>query len=93
MNLKIYTVKSELEVQREYPDILLVPRDRSKGYNIVMIEFKYLKKGEEKKLKEKQKEAKEQILRYSNFDEIKDIEKLNKYTVVAVNDKIYVEKV
>ena len=93
MNLKIYTVKSELEVQREYPDILLVPRDRSKGYNIVMIEFKYLKKGEEKKLKEKQKEAKEQILRYSNFDEIKDIEKLNKYTVVAINDKIYVEKI
>ena len=93
MNLKIYTVKSELEVQREYPDILLVPRDRSKGYNSVMIEFKYLKKGEEKKLKEKQKEAKEQILRYSNFDEIKDIEKLNKYTVVAINDKIYVEKI
>ena len=93
MNLKIYTVKSKLEVQIEYPDILLVPRDRSKGYNSVMIEFKYLKKGEEKKLKEKQKEAKEQILRYSNFDEIKDIEKLNKYTVVAVNDKIYVEKI
>ena len=44
MNLKIYNVKSELEVQREYPDILLVPRDRSKGYNSVMIEFKYLKR-------------------------------------------------
>ena len=93
MNLKIYTVKSELEVQREYPDILLVPRDRSKGYNSVMLEFKYLKKGEESKLKEKQKEAKEQILKYSNYDEIKDIEKLNKYTVVAVNDKVYVEKI
>lgn len=93
MNLKIYTVKSELEVQREYPDILLVPRDKSKGYNAVMIEFKYLKKGEENKLKEKQKEAKEQIIRYSNYDEIKDIEKLNKYTVVAINDKVYTEKI
>lgn len=93
MNLKIYTVKSELEVQREYPDILLVPRDRSKGYNSVMIEFKYLKKEEENKLKEKQKEAKEQIIRYSSYDEIKDIEKLYKYTIVAVNDKIYVEKI
>ena len=93
MNLKIYNVKSELEVQREYPDILLVPRDRAKGYNAVMIEFKYLKKVEEGKLKEKQKEAKEQILKYSNYDEIKDIEKLNKYTVVAVNDKVYVEKI
>ena len=93
MNLKIYTVKSELEVQREYPDILLVPRDRSKGYNSVMVEFKYLKKGEENKLKEKQKEAKEQILKYSNYEEIKEIEKLHKYTVVAVNDKVYVEKI
>ena len=93
MNLKIYNVKSELEVQREYPDILLLPRDRAKGYNAVMIEFKYLKKVEESKLKEKQKEAKEQILKYSNYDEIKDIEKLNKYTVVAVNDKVYVEKI
>ena len=93
MNLKIYNVKSELEVQREYPDILLVPRDRTKGYNAVMIEFKYLKKDEGSKLKEKQKEAKEQILKYSNYNEIKDIEKLNKYTVVAVNDKVYVEKI
>ncbi len=93
MNLKIYNVKSELEVQREYPDILLVPRDRSKGYNSVMIEFKYLKKNEENKLKEKQKEAKEQIIKYSNYDEMKDIEKLNKYTIVTVNDKIYIEKI
>ena len=92
MNLKIYNVKSELEVQREYPDILLVPRDRSKGYNSVMIEFKYLKKGEESRLKEKQEEAKKQVLKYSNYDEIKDINKLNKYTIVAVNDKIYVDK-
>ena len=93
MNLKLYTVKSELEVQREYPDILLVPRDRSKGYNSIMVEFKYLKKGEENKLKEKQKEAKEQIFKYSNYNEIKDIEKLHRYTITAVNDKLYVEKV
>ena len=93
MNLKLYTVKSELEVQREYPDILLVPRNRSKGYNSIMVEFKYLKKGEENKLKEKQKEAKEQIFKYSNYNEIKDIEKLHRYTITAVNDKLYVEKV
>ena len=93
MNLKEYTVKSEPEVNRKYPDILMVPRDRSKGYNSIMIEFKYLKKGEENKLKEKQEEAKKQILEYSQFEEIKNIEKLNKYTVVAVNDEIYVEKV
>ena len=93
MNLKIYSVKSELEVEREYPDIVLIPRDRSKGYNAIMVEFKYLKKSEEGKIAEKQKEAKEQIERYSNSEEMKDIEKMNKYTIVVVNDKLYVEKI
>ena len=93
MNLKIFTVKSELEVEREYPDIVLIPRDRKKGYNAIMVEFKYLKKNEENKVEEKQKEAREQIERYSNTQEMKDIEKMNKYTIVVVNDKINVEKI
>lgn len=58
-----------------------------------MIEFKYLKKDEKNKLKEKQEEAREQIKRYSKSEEIKDIENLNKYTVVVVNDEIFQEKV
>ena len=93
MNLKIYTVKSEMEVEREYPDIVLIPRQKDKGYNSIMVEFKYLKKAEESKVEEKQKEAKMQIERYSSYEEIKDIEKMNKYTVVVVNDKIYVKKI
>ncbi len=93
MNLKIFSVKSEKEIEHKYPDILLIPKERDKGYNSIMIEFKYLKKDEEKKLQEKQKEAKEQIEEYSKLDYFKDIEKLNKYTVVAINDKIYVEKI
>ena len=93
MNLKIYTVKSEMEVEREYPDIVLIPREMDKGYNAIMIEFKYLKKTEEGKLEEKQKEAKEQIEKYSNTEEMKAIKNLNKYTVIAVNDKVYVEKI
>ena len=32
MNLKIFRLKSEMEVQRKYPDILLIPRDQTKGY-------------------------------------------------------------
>ena len=93
MNLKIYTVKSELEVEREYPDIVLIPRDKSKGYQAIMVEFKYLKKREENKVEEKQKEAKEQIERYLSTEEMRDIEKMNAYTVVAVNDNIKVEKI
>ena len=93
MNLKIFRLKSEMEVQRKYPDILLIPKDQEKGYKAVMIEFKYLKKSEEARLEEKQKEAKKQIEEYGEFEEIKEIPNLYKYTVVAVNDKVYVEKV
>ena len=93
MNLRIFRLKSEMEVQRKYPDILLIPKDQSKEYKGVMIEFKYLKKGEESKLKEKQEEAKKQIEEYGKFEEIKELKNIYKYTVVAVNDKIYVEEI
>ena len=93
MNIKTYRVKSEMEVQRKYPDILLIPRDTEKGYKGVMIEFKYLKKEESAKLKAVQEEAKKQIEEYMNFEEIKDLKNINSYTVVAVNDEIYVEKI
>ena len=93
MNLKIFRLKSEMEVQKKYPDILLIPKDQSKDYKGVMIEFKYLKKGEESKFKEKQEEAKKQIEEYVEFEEIRELKKIYKYTVVAVNDKIYVEKI
>ena len=93
MNLKFFRVKSEMEVNRKYPDLLLIPKQDLETYYGVMIEFKYLKKGEKDKLKEKQKEAKEQIQEYSKIEEMKSIPNLRKYTVVAVNDEIYVEEV
>ena len=93
MNMKIYSTKSEMEVNRNYPDILLVPRDSSKGYKAVMVEFKYLKKGEVAKIEDKQKEAREQIERYCTFDDIKDIEGLRKYTIVVASNEIYVEEI
>ncbi len=93
MNLKIFRLKSEMEIQRKYPDILLIPKDPSKGYKGVMIEFKYLKKGEEEKLKEKQEEARKQIKEYGEIEEIKELKNIYKYAVVAVNDKIYVENI
>ena len=76
MNLGTFIVKSELEVEREYQDILLVPKEAEKGYYTILIEFKYLKKGEENKLEQKQEEAKEQIIRYSNKEEMKEVKKL-----------------
>ena len=58
VKLIFYCIAMNLEVEREYPDLVLIPRERNKGYNSLMIEFKYLKKIEENKLEEKQKESK-----------------------------------
>ena len=93
MNIKAYWVKSEMEVNRNYPDLLLVPRDRTKGYKSIMVEFKYLKKGENAKLEDKQNEAREQIERYCTFEEIKNIEGLRKYTMVVAGNEIFVEEI
>ena len=92
MNLKnAYWIKSEYEVEREYPDLLLIPRQQDKGYYSIMIEFKYLKKDESDKLEEKQKEAREQINRYCKYEEINAVDNLKKYSIVAVVDDIHCE--
>ena len=93
MSLKTFWVKSELEVEREYQDILLVPKEAEKGYYTILIEFKYLKKDEENKLEKKQEEARNQIIKYSNKEEMKAVKNLKKFTVVAVVDKIYIEEI
>ena len=93
MNLKLFSVKSEMEVHRNYPDLLLIPVDKTKGYKSVMIEFKYLKKEDAKKLEVKKQEAKTQIEEYASFDELKNLPNLKKYTVVAVNDELYVNEI
>ena len=64
-----------------------------KGYCSILIEFKYLKKDEASKLEQTKQEAKEQILGYSKLEKIKEIPKLKKYTIVAVNDELYVDEV
>ena len=95
MNFDIYDVKSEMEIERGYSDLVLSPREeqKNKGYYSIIIEFKYLKKEEEKKLKNMQKEAKEQLERYCNTRYIKDIKKISKYIIIAINDKLYAEKI
>ena len=93
MNIGFFRIKSEMEVQRKYPDLLLIPKRDQEKYYGVMIEFKYLKREEKDKLQQKQEEAKKQIQEYSEFEEIKEIPNLRKYTIVAVVDEIYVEEV
>ena len=93
MSLSFFRVKSEMEVQRKYPDLLLIPKKEQEKYYGVMIEFKYLKKEESNQLSKVQKEARKQIEEYSTFKEIASIPKLRKYTVIAVVDEIHVEEI
>ena len=58
-----------------------------------MVEFKYLKAGEENIVAKMQELAKKQVEEYSEFEDIKNIQKLNKYTIVAINDKLYVNRI
>ena len=89
-------VKSELEVGGGFADILLIPREKIKERYGVLIEFKYIKQEEYEKDKElllrKQEEAKAQIEKYKNSDEVKIIPNLKCYSVVAVKDKIFMEE-
>ena len=90
-------VKSELELEGKYSDILLIPREKIEERYGVLIEFKYIKKEDYEKdnnlLEEKQKEAKEQLERYKKTEEIKMIPKLRSYSVVAIKDELYVEEI
>ena len=84
---------NELCSGRKYPDLLITPQDKSKGYNSVMIEFKYLKNKDKHKLKQMQENATKLIEEYSSYNEIKNIEGLHKFIIVALNDKLYVKEI
>ena len=94
MNFKdVYNIKSEPEVNKKYPDILIISKEPDKNYYSLIVEFKYLKKQDEARLDEKRQEAKAQINEYTSFDEIKNIPNLRKYTIVAVNNDLYVDEI
>ena len=90
-------VKSELEIGGQYSDILLIPRQKINERYGILLEFKYIKQEDYEKdksiLKQKQEEAKEQVIRYQKTEEIKQIPKLKCYTVVAIKDKLFVENI
>ena len=93
MNVATITFAKAFKYFSNWIFFIKIPRQDLDMYYGAMIEFKYLKKGEKNKLEEKQKEAKKQIEEYSNFEKIKSIPKLKKYTVIAVNDEIFVEEI
>ena len=90
-------VKSQLEIGREYADILIIPREKLNERYGVLLEFKYIKQEEYNKnpelLQQKQAEAKAQLERYNKTEEIQAIPNLRSYAIVVVKDKISVEEI
>ena len=90
-------VKSELEIEGKYSDILIIPRDKMQERYGVLLEFKYIKQEDYDKkpelLEEKQKEAREQLEKYKETEEIKMIPNIRCYSVVAIKDKLVVQEI
>ncbi|MCF8307133.1 MAG: PD-(D/E)XK nuclease domain-containing protein, partial [Ignavibacteriales bacterium] len=84
---QLYIIKSEAEVEGEYPDLMYLFRKPYKPNYQFLIELKYLKKGESKKLGKTMESAKEQVSRYLQKPEIKGLDNLKIYTVVFVSKK------
>lgn len=83
----IYYIKSEYEVEKSYPDILFLYREPYKPPYQFIFEIKYLKKGDRGKLDVVREEAKEQMRRYLETDEIKKLENLKACVVIFVGDR------
>ncbi|MBE2280490.1 MAG: AAA family ATPase [Ignavibacteriaceae bacterium] len=83
----IYIIKSEAEIKGEYPDIMYLFRKPNKVNFQFLIELKYLKKSESKKLSKTMELAKGQVNRYLQKPEISELENLKAYAIVFVGKK------
>ncbi|MBE2280876.1 MAG: PD-(D/E)XK nuclease domain-containing protein, partial [Ignavibacteriaceae bacterium] len=89
----IYIIKSEVEIKGEYPDLMYLFRKPNKVKYQFLIELKYLKKSESKKLTKTMEIAKAQVNRYLQKPEISELENLKAYVVVFVGKKGHFELV
>lgn len=89
-------VKSELEVGGTYSDVLLIPKEKLEERYAVLVEFKYIKQEEYIKnkglLEVAQREAREQLKKYKNSEELQLFPNLKSYSVVAIKNKLIVQE-
>ncbi|MBE2281814.1 MAG: PD-(D/E)XK nuclease domain-containing protein, partial [Ignavibacteriaceae bacterium] len=85
----IYIIKSEAEIAGEYPDLMYLFRKPYKPNYQFLIELKYLKKSESKKLPKTMEIATQQVNRYLQKPEISELESLKAYAIVFVSKKAH----
>lgn len=81
---QLYTVYNEPETDLKYPDLLCTYRTPIDVKYQQLIELKYVKKEEAKKLNAKVKEAQEQIEGYLQHEKIKQLKNLRAWAIVFV---------
>ncbi len=92
---KIYLVKSEYEVNGGYIDIALLKQVNMEPTYFGIFELKYISKFQynnegEDIVKKKTEEAIEQLNKYNESQELRDLSNLKKWVIVFVNDKAVV---
>ncbi|MCK6604570.1 MAG: ATP-binding protein [Ignavibacteriaceae bacterium] len=90
---RLYIIKSEAEVNGEYPDLMYLFRKPYQPNYQFLIELKYLKKSESRKLNSTMQSAKKQARKYLGKPEIQQLERLKVYAVVFVGSKGHFEEV
>jgi len=90
---QLYIIKSEAEVAGEYPDLMYLFRKPYEPNYQFLIELKYLKKGESRKLTKTMEVAKEQVKRYFEKPELRQMQKLKVYAVVFVGKKAHFSEI
>ena len=92
---KLYTVKSEYPVEDGYIDIALLRGRVGNPKHYALIEIKYIKKSDfsEELIEKKLNDAKTQLDRYVQADELKDMPNLKRFALVFCGDKCVREEI
>ena len=89
---KLYYIKSEPEIEGNYPDIMFCYRPPLFPKYQFVFELKYLNKASEKVLETKTQEAIKQIKKYLKLEEIKNMKNLKAYIIIFVGNKAKIVK-
>ncbi|MFK5987080.1 MAG: AAA family ATPase, partial [Pseudomonadota bacterium] len=82
-----YFIKSEMEVNKKYPDIMLLQRNPFEVNYQYLFELKFCKK-KNNDWEQNKKEGIEQIQGYLKLDDIKRLENLKSYLIISNGDEL-----
>lgn len=84
----IYFIHSEREIEKKYPDIMLLFRKPIRPNYQFVFELKYLKKSEASDLDNQVIEAENQLRGYLQSDELKQLNSLKAWVIVFIGDQL-----